>query len=347
MSLFVEEENFFGLDLGASSVKLVQLKQMHGKPSLLTYGDMELPPNLLASDSPVDQDKLAEMVKQLVDDARVSTKNVVAALPSNFSYAAVITMPKLNRDELANAVRFQADKYIPMAIDQVKLDWVVIGPKADSEDGEIEVLLVAAPISLANKYLNIMQKAGLELIALEINPIAQTRSLLAPGHEPLMVIDFGSVATDMAIVTNQAPRLIRSVNVGSRTMVRVLAQNLGLDEAQAQQFMHKFGLVQSNIEGQVYAALKPAVDNVVEEVTKSINYFHETNPDLKVGKIVVTGGTAALPGLPAYLANATGLMVEVGNPWNNISYPGSLEDKLSQLALVYASALGLAMRGMA
>ncbi len=346
MSLFTEEENFFGLDLGASSIKLSQLKQMHGKPSLLTYGDMELPPNLLASDSPVDQDKLAQMIRQLVDDARVSTKNVVAALPSNFSYAAVITMPKLSHEELVNAVRFQADKYIPMAIDQVKLDWVVIGPKADSED-EIEVLLVAAPISLANKYLNIMQKAGLELIALEINPIAQTRSLLAPGHEPLMVIDFGSVATDMAIVTNQAPRLIRSANAGSRTMVRVLAQNLGLDEPQAQQFMHKFGLVQTNLEGQVYAALKPAIDTVVEEITKSINYFHESNPDLKVGKIVITGGTAALPGLPGYLANATGIVVEIGNPWNNISYPASLEDKLTPLALSYASALGLAMRGMA
>ncbi len=346
MSLFTEEENFFGLDLGASSIKLAQLKQMHGKPSLLTYGDMELPPNLLASDSPVDQDKLAQMIRQLVEDARVSTKNVVAALPSNFSYAAVITMPKLSHEELVNAVRFQADKYIPMAIDQVKLDWVVIGPKADSED-EIEVLLVAAPISLANKYLNIMQKAGLELIALEINPIAQTRSLLTPGHEPLMVIDFGSVATDMAIVTDQAPRLIRSANAGSRTMVRVLAQNLGLDEPQAQQFMHKFGLVQTNLEGQVYAALKPAIDTVVEEITKSINYFHESNPDLKVGKIVMTGGTAALPGLPAYLANATGIMVEIGNPWNNISYPSSLEDKLTPLALSYASALGLAMRGMA
>jgi Tfp pilus assembly PilM family ATPase len=162
-----------------------------------------------------------------------------------------------------------------------------------------------------------------------------------------MVIDFGSVATDMAIVTNQAPRLIRSANAGSRTMVRVLAQNLGLDEPQAQQFMHKFGLIQTNLEGQVYTALKPAIDTVVEEVTKSINYFHESNPDLKVGKIVITGGTAALPGLPAYLANATSIMVEIGNPWNNISYPSSLEDKLTPLSLSYSSALGLAMRGMA
>lgn len=345
MSLFTEEENFFGLDLGASSIKLVQLKQMHGKPSLLTYGDMELSPNLLASDSPVDQDKLAGMIKQLVEDARVSTKNVVAALPSNFSYAAVITMPKLGHDELANAVRFQADKYIPMAIDQVKLDWAVLGPKPDSED-ELEVLLVAAPISLANKYLNVMQKAGLELLALEINPIAQTRSLLPAEHDPLMIIDFGSVATDMAIVTGQAPRLIRSANVGSRTMVRVLAQNLSLDEEQAEQFMRKFGLVHTKLDGQVFNALKPAVDGVVQEITKSINYFHESNPDLKVSKLIITGGTAALPGLPAYLANTTGITVEIGNPWNNISYPANLEPKLTPLSLTYGSAIGLAMRGM-
>ncbi len=346
MSLFTEEENFFGLDLGASSIKLVQLKQMHGKPSLLTYGDMELPPNLLASDSPIDQDKLAQMVKQLVEDARVSTKNVVAALPSNFAYAAVVPMPKLPHDELANAVRFQADKYIPMPIDQVKLDWAVLGPKQGSEDSEVEVLLVAAPISLANKYLNIMQKAGLELLALEINPIAQTRSLLPIDHEPLMILDFGSVATDMAIVTGQATRLIRSVNVGSRTMVRVLAQNLSLDEQQAEQFMQKFGLVHTKLEGQVFAALKPAVDSIIGEITKSLNYFHESNPDVKVSKLIITGGTAALPGLPAYLANAIGVTVEIGNPWNNVSYPANLEAKLLPLSLSYSSALGLAMRGM-
>lgn len=345
MTLFTEEENFFGLDLGTSSVKLVQLKSLHGKASLLTYGDMELPPNLLASDSPLDQDKLADMVRQLVDDARVSTKNVVAALPSNFAYSAVISMPKLSHEELTNAVRFQADKYIPMAIDQVKLDWVVIGPKADDPE-QIEVLLVAAPIALANKYLSIVQKAGLELLALETNPMAQTRSLLAAGHEPSMLVDFGSIATDMAIVSNQIPRLIRSVNVGARTMVRVLAQNLGLDDEQAQQFLQKFGLMQDKLDGQVYKALKPAMDSVVEEILKSIKYFQENNASEKVSKVIITGGAAALPELPAFLANATGITVQVGNPWTNISYPAALESKLTPLALTYASAIGLAMRGI-
>lgn len=128
MALFQEEDNFFGLDLGASSVKLVQLKDIHGKPSLLTYGDIEIPFGLLSSDSPVDLDKLSEIIKKLASDARVSTKNVVAALPASFGYASVITTPKLSHDELSSSIRFQADKYIPMPIEQVKLDYTVIGP---------------------------------------------------------------------------------------------------------------------------------------------------------------------------------------------------------------------------
>ncbi len=342
MSLFEEEENYFGLDLGASSIKLVQLKNLHGKPSLVTYGDIQTPLGLMSSDSPVDQDRVSDIVRKLADDARVSTKNVVAALPSVSSYVAIINTPKLSHDELASSIRFQADKYIPMAIDQVKLDWSVVGPGRN--ENELEVLLVAAPNSIANKYLNIIQKAGLELLALEINPIAQSRSLTTNKDLSVMIVDIGSVATDMAIISHQVPKLVRTVNVGSRALIRVVSQNLGLDEAQGEQFMRKFGLTQTKLEGQVYKSLKPVLDTVVEEINKSISYFHEHSGGDKIEKIIITGGTSALPEFPVYLANSTGTTVEIGNPWVNVSYPAALQPKLATISLNYASAIGLAMR---
>lgn len=343
MALFQDDDNFFGLDLGASSVKLVQLKNVHGRPSLVTYGDIEIPGGLLGSDSQVDQDKLAEIIKKLAGDAQVSSHNVVASLPATYSYASIITTPKIGHDELASSIRYQADKYIPMPIEQVKIDYMVLGPGANPE--EQEVLLVAAPSSLTDKYLNIVQKAGLELLALEINAIAQSRSLVPDNSPTMVVIDIGSIATDLTIVRDRVPRLIRSINFGGNAIIRITGQNLGLNPEQAEQFVKKFGMGHDKLEGQVYKSIKPVVDNLIEEIKKSLQYYQQ-NTQEKVEKIVLTGGTSAMIELPQYIANTLGVVVEIGSPWVNVSYPNELTTRLGGISLNYSNAVGLAMRGM-
>jgi len=344
MKLLPQEDNYFGLDIGSSSIKIAQLRELHGSPSLVTYGDIEVASNILSSDSEIDQGRVSELIKQLASDAKVTTKNVVASLSASQSYTAIIRTPKLSHSELAESIKFQADKVIPMAMDQVKLDWAVVGEVAETD--EVDILLVAAPNNTANKYLNVIQKAGLELLALEINPIAQSRSLIGPVDKPkcIIIVDIGSIASDIAILNNTIPQLVRSVAIGSKALNRVVSQNLGIDSGQADQFIKKFGMDETKIEGQVAKTLKPVVDHLVEEINKSITFFQEKNPTQRVEKIILTGGTTALPGLPLYLANATGLTIEVGNPWQNISYPKELESNLAGLSLSYATAIGLAMR---
>src|SRR5579885_2782980 len=113
MAIFGGEENFFGIDLGTSGIRVVQLKGTHGKPSLLTYGDIEAPANLINSDSPLDQEKMAELVRRIATDAGVSSTNVVTALPTSSVFTTTIRTPRLSHDELANSIHLQADKYIP------------------------------------------------------------------------------------------------------------------------------------------------------------------------------------------------------------------------------------------
>ncbi|TXI86700.1 MAG: type IV pilus assembly protein PilM [Chryseobacterium sp.] len=344
METFDQEQNYFGLDLGNSSIKVAQLRELHGRPTLVTYGDMDIPENVLASDSQIDQDRIAEFVRQLASDAGVSSKNVIAALPSSSSFTAIIKTPKLNEKELGESISYQADKYIPMPIDQVKLDWAVIGDNADSD--ELDVLLAAAPNNIAQKYLNIVQKAGFELLALEINALALARSLTVPTQTSatVMIVDIGTLASDIAIFTGQIPQIVRSVGVGSKALRRVISQNLGLDETQSDQFMKKFGMQQDKIEGQVYKTLKPVVDHIVEEINKSIQFNKERSQDSNIEKIILTGGTSALPGLAVYVANATQITVEIGNPWMNISYPTDIQQNLAGISLNYATVLGLALR---
>ena len=335
-------DKYFGLDIGNTGIRVVQVQGASGNPALVTYADAALPVGLLTSDSPIDHEKIASTLKQIVKDAKIDTLNVVAGIPSAQSFSTVITTPKLSSEELAGAMKLQADQHIPMAVDQVKMDWHVIGPGKD--ETEMRVLLVAAPNTVVNKYLNIVQKAGLELQALEVNALALTRSLLPPSDLAVVVLDVGSLATDIAIVHQKAPQLIRSVQVGGEIFFRAVGQDLGLDAEQAEQFTKKFGLTKTKLEGQVLKAVKPTLDILNDEIQKSVKFFAQQNPDVKLEKIVITGGTTALPELTTYIANATGLPVELGNPWVNISYPAAMQQKLLSLSLQYGVAAGLALR---
>jgi len=344
MGIFVKETDFFGLDIGSTGIRLVQLRRGGTHPVLTAYGHIPVPGNVTTSDSKMDHDKVSELIRQLVKENKITTKNVVAGLPSAKVFATVITTPKLENSQLANAIRYQAEQYIPMAIDQVKLDWAVID---QSKDGKtLEVLLVAAPNSVIEKYVGILEGAGLEPLALEANAIAAARALVPSGNLAVALLDLASLESDISVVYNNTPRLIRSVGVGGTTLVKAVAQNLGLDEVQATQFTYKFGLTQSKLEGQVYKSIKPALDSLVSEVGKSVTFFNSRYPDVKLEKLVVTGAAAALPEFGPFLANSTGLPVEFGNAWINVSYPAGLQDKLLGLSSEYAAAVGLAGRGL-
>lgn len=294
------------------------------------------------SDSAADAAKVSQVVRQLVKDLKLTTNSVVAGLPASRVFASVITTPKVSEAELAKAIRYQADQYIPMPVDQVKLDWSILGP--GTTDNEIEVLLVAAPNAVTTKYLQILEGAGLEVMALEINSTALYRALVPPTSPPVLVLDMGMAASDLAIIHQHTPRLIRSISVGGRTLVKAASQTLGLDEAQAEQFVQKFGLTQTKLEGQVFKAIKPSLDILVEEVQKSIKFFTGRYPSAKLEKLVLTGGTSNLLELPTYIATAIGLPVEIGNAWVNVSYPASLQEKLIGISNRYGVASGLAQR---
>lgn len=342
MGILSRDSDYFGLDIGETAIRIVQLKRSGSKPALVSYGDAPIKAGLSSSDAESDAAQLGAHVAQLVKDLKLTTKSVVAGLPASKVFASVITTPKLSEPELAKAIPLQADQYIPMPVNQVKLDWTVLGPGAT--DQELEVLLVAAPNSVTQRYLKIIESAGLEALALEINSTALYRALVPPTSPPVLVLDIGAIASDLAVIHQHSPRLIRSIGVGGQTLIKAASQSLGLDETQAEQFVHKFGLTQTKLEGQVLKAIKPSLDILIEEVQKSIKFFTGRYPQANLEKLVLTGGTSALLELPTYIATAIGLPVEIGNAWVNVSYPASLQDKLIQASSRYGVASGLAQR---
>ncbi len=345
MKLFSEDNSFVGIDIGSTAIRMVELRSGHGRPSLAAYGSVPLPGNIANSDAQGDRDKIVELLGQLLKQNGVTTKSAVVGLPSTKVFTTVITTPNLPAAELTKAIRYQAEQYVPMDINQVKLDHAVIGTSADG--AQVDVLLIAAPNSATNKYLSILEGVGMEPLALEANAIAAARALMPnPPADGVVLVDFGSLDADIGIFAQGTPRLLRSVPVGEKVVVRTVSQSLGLNEVQAEQFAYKFGLTQSKLEGQVYKALKTTLDMLVSEVEKSVKFYNGRYPGAKLAKLVITGRLAALPELAPYLANATGLPVEFGNAWGGVSYPQSETDKLMSVSSEYAAAVVLAGRGM-
>lgn len=340
MSLLSGVSNFFGLDIGSNAVRVVQLRGN----ALVRYGHVPIDGNVAVSDSKADQQKLAKIIKDLIDQAGISTKDVAVGLPSSKVFTSVVDIERLAGGELHKTLMYQADSLIPTPVSESKIDWVLLGDSPKEAD-KVEVLLSSVPNEFTESRLEMLESIGLNVIAFEPDSIALARALTAPdNNNPTMVIDIGSKATDIVITMNGAPRLIRSIPTGTDAIVRSAAQNLNIDEKQAQQFVFKFGIGKEKLEGQVYNAIIGTVDLLVGDIDKSIKFFSTRYANVKIDRIIVSGGASTLPELPLYLANKFGLNIEIGNAWRNVAFPSSRQDELLAISNHFSVAAGLAER---
>jgi type IV pilus assembly protein PilM len=154
----------------------------------------------------------------------------------------------------------------------------------------------------------------------------------------------GLLSTNLVAVYQGTPRLIRPIPTGGEALVKSASQNLGVDSEQAAQFVYKFGLAESKLEGQVYKAIQNIVDSLIEEVDKSIKFFHTRYQGIKISKIIVTGDLAILPEFPLYLVNHSQIPVEIGNSWINVNFNSAKTNQLASISHQFAVAVGLAVR---
>lgn len=336
--------DFFGLDIGTTAIRVVELHGGGKVRGLARYGSVPIESNLSQSDANADQQRLVQYIKQAINDAKISTRNVAVGVPSSRVFTAVIDIDKLSPEELAKTIRFQADSLIPTPLAESKIDWALLGD-SPKEQNKVEILLSSVTNDFIEKRLDLLESIGLNVIAFEPESLALTRSLLAPdAMAPQMVLDIGSKATDLVIAMNGAPRLTRSIPTGTDALVKAAMQNLSIDEKQASQFVFKFGLSKDKLEGQVYSAIGATVEILLSEIEKSIKFFQTRYGNTRIERIIVSGGAAALPEFPLFIANKFGLSVEIGNAWRNVAFPQDKQNELLAVSNHFAIAAGLAER---
>lgn len=338
------QTDFFGLDIGPSSLQVVQLKITNTGRVLDHYGTVAVEGNVAMSDSKADWPKLGAAIDALVKSSGISTKNVAVGVPSNRVFTTVIDMDKLSQADLAQTIRYQADSLIPTPMAESKIDWAALGP-SPVDPKKIEVLLSSVPNDYVEGRLDMLESIGLNPIAFEPNSFALVRALVPEATTATqMVLEVGNISTDLVIAIGGVPRLTRSIPIGLSTIVRAASNSLGIDPPQAAQFVHKFGLGRDKLEGQIYNAIIGTVDNLMSEVDKSIKFFAGRYPHSKLERIVMTGGASTLPEFPLYTANRFGLNVEIGNAWGNVSFPQGAQNELLSVSYKFAVACGLAQR---
>lgn len=344
MSLLSGVSEFFGLDIGTTAIRVVELRGSGAARTLVRYAYVPIDARIVMSDSKTDQQKVVQAVSDLLTQARMTTKNVAVGVPSQRVFTTLADFDRLPAGELAQAIRYQADSLIPTPLTESKLDWAMIGD-SPKDKTKVEVLLSSVPNAFIEQRLDALESIGLNIIAFEPDNLAMTRSLLpADVTTPQLVLDIGQKSTDLVIAMNGAPRLTRAIPTGVETIIRGAAQNLNIDDKQAEQFVFKFGLSKDKLEGQIYQAIIGTVDVLTSEIEKSIKFFQARYTDTKVDRMVVTGGASVLPEFPLYLANKFSVNVEIGNAWRNVAFAPERQNELLAISNQFGVAVGLAER---
>lgn len=336
----------FGIDIGSVMMKGVWLDKTGNGYKLKTHFKTPTPPRGMASLSPVDEEQMIQTIKTAVNESKIGTKGVNIALPDNQVYVKVIETPNLNDDELKSAINWIAEQYIPAPLNTIMLDWQVLQRDIKTPTGaKMNLLIVGAPLALLQRYQKTIEYSGLALNAIETEMLSTIRSVLFKMTVPVsMVISIGNMSSSIAIVNNDILSFIYTIPVGSSAINRAIASNFALSPIQAEEYKQVYGIKDKAIGGKIRTAIEPILSSLSEEIKKGVAYYRERQQgNLTISQVVISGGTAKMPGMDLFFVNALGLETIVANPWKSIGIENVPED-ISDEGAEFAVSIGLGMK---
>lgn len=333
-----------GLDIGTKTIKIVELDGTPGNWHLRASGVVGYSGDSV--ESLVDDAKmaaLAQAIKNLHREARILSKDIYLSFPEQKVFVSILKFPTLTDSEIASAVKWEAEQNIPMPVDDAVIQHQILERRESATPPEVSVLLIAVPKSVVEKYVQIVQMAGLNVTAVETALMAEVRSL-APKDKTAVVVDIGSSSTAIGISKAGQLYFSRSVPVSGEAFTRAIAKALGVDTRQAEEYKRTYGLVKDKLEGKISQALIPMLDILVDEVNKAIQFYESEGSTESPSELILAGGSAATPGLTSYLTSKLDKEVVLGNPFQSVSLDSQAQKTLAGYSPIYSVAVGLAMR---
>lgn len=335
-----------GIDIGAHSTKVVQLKYDQERAVLETYGELLSGGYLKGGEtgsgiSRYLDSELTALVGDLVKEANVTAKDAIFSIPAHSSFVTKVAFPRVPKEEIAKAVPFEARKYIPIPISEVMLDWDILESRPDGQG--VEALLVAVPREIIQKYRRIAETTGFTLKALEVETFSAIRSLVSRSTAPALVVDFGHRQTALAVVDRGRLRSSHSISRGSQELTRALEKGLNVNENRAEIMKREVGLSERIEEREITSVLMPLINTLLAEIERSLSLYNR-KAERKVQKIVLAGGGSHLKGFLEETASRFGIEVTRGDPFARVVAPAFMQPMLREIGPNFSVAVGLALR---
>ena len=333
-----------GIDIGSKTIKIVELDKEGANYSLGASGIIGY--SGITIDKMTDEKEMAslgQIIRKLHSEAGVSSKDVVISIPEPLVFTRTIKFPLLTDPEIASAVKWEAEQYIPIPITDAIVQHTILARNEKSSPPEVLVLLVAAPKAVVEKYTKVIQLAGLNTVAVETELVALTRAL-APPDRTVLLVDLGASSTNIAISKMGLLSFSRCIPIAGEAFTRAVSQGLGVTPEQAEEYKKTYGLTATQLEGKVKRVLDPVLALVVDEIKKAVSYYLTEEKGESPSSLIVSGGTSAVPEIVTMLSKLIGMEVLVGNPFEKINVDPETAQKLAPYVLLYGVAVGLALR---
>ena len=350
-------KKFLGIDIGTSAIKLVEISRWQERRKLENYGEM---PTVALYEKPfrtfgkstllLSSQDISKAILAILNEAKIKTRQVVFSIPDFSSFFTNFGLPSMTKEELSEAVMFEARQHVPLPLIEVTLDWQVIegkipeGKISNQKKTDLKILLIAVPNEVINQYQVIAQLCKLKLFALEAEVFGLIRSLIREEEGGVVVlVDIGAQSTTCNIIENRILKRSYSLDVSANELTKLISKGLNIDYREAEGLKRKYGLTTS--ERKIREILLPLIDLILIEIDKiSKNFYQQESKEVQ--KIILAGGQALLPGLKEYFESHLKKEIEIANPFSNLLYPPILENTLKEIGPSYAIAVGMALRGL-
>lgn len=342
-TLFYQDKPLFGLDIGFRTIKVMQLDKAGPGYTVSGYGITEFDPSAVENGVIVDFEKIASKIHELFTSGltgEISTRRVAVSLPASRSYSRIMSLPILPDKDIAEAVRLEAEQYIPVSVDDLYIDFTVINKGTKN----MEILAVAVPKRIVDSYLSLCKILNLEVVVLETTTGATNRMFhyLDDHRIPTVLIDFGSVATDVSVY-DRFLAITGTVPSGGDHITAAIERSLHVTPTEALTIKVKYGLNASKKQTEIVQAVEPLLEKTIKEVRRMIRYYEERSDQKRhIEQIVTFGGGANVPGLSAYLIDHLRVPVRACSPWDRIQFKHIQPPDPIQQSL-YVTAASLAM----
>ncbi len=347
---FGGSKSIVGLDIGSSTVKAVEIAMKGDDFELTHMGIAKLAPEAIVQGAFLNSSAIVDAIREAIDTAKIKTKDVAAAVCGHSVIVKKVSLPTMTHEELDEQIRWEAEQYIPFDVNEVNLDFQILD--ASSQEGQMDVLLVAAKKDLIDDYVQVISEAGLTPAVIDVAAFAVENAFEVNyelnSDEVVALINIGAQVVNINVLVQGTPCFTRDITTAGNHYTEEIQKTLSISFDEAERI--KLGGrgaegSQEVVPQEVEKAMQSVTETVIGEISRSLDFFSATSADSRIGRVLLSGGSVNVAGFLAVFRERTGLDCEVLNPLNRMTPTNKFEQEfLDEVAPSLGVSVGLAAR---